>query len=203
MSNTTKRLLTEYFPLQFNRQDLNEAVKGNGTFSIRAILQRANSKNQNGRVYPKEILMREASKYAQEFVKNRRSLGELDHPDSRTVVNLANVSHLISEIHWEGDDLVGNLEILSTPNGNIVKELLRNGVQLGVSSRGIGSVSQIGEGTDKVEDDYNLVCFDIVSNPSTQGAFLGESVNHSLQENKAARINGLITDFFTEIGKKS
>ena len=147
--------------------------------------------------------MREASKYAQEFVKNRRSLGELDHPAERTVVNLANVSHLISEIHWEGDDLVGNLEILSTPNGNIVKELLRNGVQLGVSSRGIGSVSQIGEGTDKVEDDYNLVCFDIVSNPSTQGAFLGESVNHSLQENKTARINGLITDFFTEIGKKS
>lgn len=203
MSDTaTKKLLTEYLPIHINRADLNEAVKGNGTFSIRAILQRANSENQNGRIYPKPVLEREAAKYAKEFVSNRRSLGELDHPSERTVVNLANVSHIISEMHWEGNDLVGNIEILSTPMGNIVKELLRNGVQLGVSSRGVGSVTQMREGTDRVEDDYNLVCFDIVSNPSTQGAFLGEGVSHSLQENKHARLNGLIIDFFSELGKK-
>jgi uncharacterized protein (DUF302 family) len=118
----TKRLLVEYFPISYSAVELNEAIKNNGLVSFKAILQRANAKNQNGRVYPYEILMRESQKYSNEFVKERRALGELDHPENRTVVNLANVSHNISEMHWEGDDLIGTIEVLNTPSGNIVKE---------------------------------------------------------------------------------
>src|SRR5574338_807699 len=136
------QLLTEWMPLVYDRQLITEAInRGNGTIKIRGVLQRANAKNQNGRIYPRGILMRECEKYLNEFVQQRRALGELDHPES-TVVNLKNVSHNITEMHWEGDDLVGELEILSTPSGNIVKELMRNGIRLGVSSRGVGSVAQ-------------------------------------------------------------
>jgi hypothetical protein len=121
--------------------------------------------------------------------------------NSRTVVNLANVSHNVVEMHWEGDDLVGIVEILSTPAGNIVKELMRSGIKLGLSSRGVGSVKTLGEGAVEVDDDYSLICFDIVSNPSTDGAFLSEGVNRSLEQNKLSRINNLIDDFFSELGK--
>lgn len=163
-------------------------------------MQRANAQNENGRVYPKDVLIRESQKYAQTFVQQRRALGELDHPESRTVVNLSNVSHNITEVHWEGDDLVGTLEILGTPSGNIVKELMKHGIRLGISSRGVGSVRPLGESTVEVDDDYSLICFDIVSNPSTQGAFLSESVRKSLAQNRNSRIHGLVTDFFSELG---
>jgi hypothetical protein len=135
-----------------------------------------------------------------EFVNQHRALGECDHPSERTVVNLANVSHNVVEMHWEGDDLVGIVEILSTPSGNIVKELMRSGIRLGLSSRGVGSVKTLGEGAVEVEDDYSLICFDIVSNPSTDGAFLAEGINKSLEQNRISRINELINDFFTELG---
>src|SRR6056300_1750643 len=110
---------------------------GSGRTIVKGILQRAGAENQNGRVYPREILEREAKKY-ETLIKERRALGELDHPDS-SVINLKNVSHNIKEIHWEGDDLVGTVEILSTPSGNILKELLRGDILLGISSRGMGS----------------------------------------------------------------
>ena len=142
-----------------------------------------------------------AIRYLLEFVNQHRALGECDHPESRTVVNLANVSHNVVEMHWEGDDLVGIVEILSTPSGNIVKELMRSGIRLGLSSRGVGLVKTLGEGSVEVEDDYSLICFDIVSNPSTDGAFLSEGVNRSLEQNKLSRINTLIDDFFSELGK--
>lgn len=200
MSN--KKLLVEYIPFNYDAMELNEAIKNNGILRIKkAILQRANAKNQNGRIYPKEILLRESQKYLSDYVQQRRALGELDHPESRTVVNLSNVSHNIVEMHWEGDDLIGTLEVLSTPSGNIVKELMKNGIRLGLSSRGVGSVRSLGESTVEVEDDFNLICFDIVSNPSTEGAFLSEAVNNSLETNRIHRINGLIGDFFTEIGR--
>lgn len=194
------KLLMGYEALSYDRQMINEAVAaGNGTIKIRGVLQRADAKNQNGRIYPKEILAREAEKYM-DFIRERRALGELDHPES-TVVNLKNVSHNVTEMHWEGDDLVGELEILTTPSGNIVRELMRNGIRLGVSSRGVGSVHEVDrEGTVAVEEDFNLICFDIVSNPSTHGAFLTEGVNTALAKARFDRINGLVSDFFSELG---
>jgi Kyanoviridae head maturation protease len=195
-----KQILTEFIAFEYDAGVVTEAVsRGDGTVRIKSILQRANAKNQNGRIYPKELLHREAQKYQQEFVAQRRAMGELDHPES-TVVNLKNVSHTVVEMHWEGDDLVGMLEILDTPCGKIVKDLMRANVRLGVSSRGVGSVVNAGKDTVSVDEDFSLICFDIVSNPSTQGAFLNESMQHAIARAKTDRINNLITDFFTEIG---
>ena len=141
-----------------------------GRTLVRGVLQRAGAPNQNERVYPRNILEREVKKYEQ-LIKERRALGELDHPDS-SVINLKNVSHNIKEIHWEGDDLIGTVEILPTPSGNILKELLRAGILLGISSRGMGSVSPRNEGGVQVGEDFELIGWDFVSNPSTHGAFM-------------------------------
>jgi len=141
-----------------------------GRTLVKGVLQRSGAENQNGRVYPKNILEREVDKY-QTLIKERRALGELDHPDS-SVINLKNVSHNIREVHWEGNDVVGTVEILPTPSGNILKELLRAGILLGISSRGMGSVSNIGEGKVEVGSDFELIGWDFVSNPSTHGAFM-------------------------------
>jgi hypothetical protein len=149
-----------------------------GRTLVKGILQRAGAENQNGRIYPREILMREAKKYEQ-FIKERRALGELDHPDS-TVINLKNVSHNIREIWWEGDDLCGTVEVLSTPSGNILKELLKAGILLGISSRGMGSTKPLAGNKVEVAEDFELIGWDFVSNPSTHGAFMvpmNESVN--------------------------
>lgn len=142
----------------------------NGVMLVKGILQRAGARNQNGRVYPKPILEREVGKYDQ-LIKERRALGELDHPDS-SVINLKNVSHNIKEVYWNGDDVMGVVEVLPTPSGNILKELLRAGILLGISSRGMGSVKQIGEGGVEVQEDFELLGWDFVSNPSTHGAFM-------------------------------
>jgi len=174
-----KTLLVNYIPFEITRDQLLEMENrnSNGPFVVRGVLQRANAKNQNGRVYPKEILMREAQKYADTFIRERRALGELDHPES-SVVNLQNVSHNITEMHWQGDDLVGTVEILPTPSGNILKELFRSGIKLGISSRGVGTVKRkMAENADEVQDDFELIAFDFVSNPSTQGAFMFQSGN--------------------------
>lgn len=200
MNSSSKRLLSEFTELMYDRQSINETINNNGTISIPALLQRGDAANQNGRVYPLEILQREAEKYDVEFVKQHRALGELDHPES-TVVNLKNVSHNITEMHWDGNDLRGIIEILPTPAGNIVRDLMKAGIRIGVSSRGVGSVSSLGKEQVMVEDDYNLICFDIVSNPSTHGAFLNESTTHALKASRTNRINGLVVDFFSELGK--
>jgi hypothetical protein len=199
MSDNLNKLLCDFNMLKYDRQLVTEATSkgGNGTVRIKGVLQRANAKNQNGRIYPKEILEREAQKYMA-FIQERRALGELDHPES-TVVNLKNVCLNVIEMHWQGDDLCGTVEILTTPSGNIVKELMRNGISIGVSSRGVGSVTQMGD-TLMVEDDFNLICFDIVSNPSTQGAFLTEGFNPAAAR-RTERLNGLFADFFTEISR--
>jgi len=141
-----------------------------GRTIVKGVLQRAGAENQNGRVYPKPILMREAKKY-ETLIKERRALGELDHPDS-TVINLKNVSHNVREIHWDGDDLVGTVEILSTPSGNILKELLKAGILLGISSRGMGSTRNLSGNKVEVQEDFELIGWDFVSNPSTHGAFM-------------------------------
>lgn len=151
-----------------------------GRTLVRGILQRAGAANQNGRVYPKSILEREVRKY-EELIRQRRALGELDHPDS-SIINLKNVSHNIREVHWDGDDLIGTVEILATPSGNILKELLRSNILLGISSRGMGSVKSISENQVEVEGDFELIGWDFVSNPSTHGAFMiPVGINESTQ----------------------
>jgi hypothetical protein len=141
-----------------------------GRTLVKGVLQRSGAENQNGRVYPREVLEREINKY-QTLVKERRALGELDHPDS-SVINLKNVSHNIKEVHWEGNDVIGTVEILPTPSGNILKELLRAGILLGISSRGMGSTQPIKDNKLLVGEDFELIGWDFVSNPSTHGAFM-------------------------------
>lgn len=177
-----KTLLVDTIPFEVSPQAINESMKkNNGRLVVNGVLQRAESQNQNGRVYPKEILVREAKKYTSEFIKERRAMGELDHPDS-SVVNLQNVSHNVLEMHWQNNDLVGTVEVLSTPAGNILRELFKSGIKLGISSRGLGSIKQESAG-DEVQQDFELIAFDFVSNPSTHGAFLSpvnESVNKAI-----------------------
>ena len=193
-----EQLLTSYTPLTYDRSMITEALSGGGPIILKnVVLQRANSKNQNGRIYPLEILMREAERYKQ-FIKERRALGELDHPDS-PIVNLKNVSHNIIDVYFEGENLMGSLEVLSTPSGNILKELLKNNIKLGVSSRGMGSIKEVDEDTVEVQDDFNLICFDVVSNPSTQGAFINESVKPGAKCGAWCRLDSLVYEFLQEM----
>ena len=198
-----KQLLVDYTVFEVSPQAINESLtQNNGKLIVSGVLQRAEAKNQNGRVYPKETLMREAKKYANEFIQERRALGELDHPDS-SVVNLNNVSHNVLDMNWKGNDLIGTVEVLSTPSGNILKELFKSGIRLGISSRGMGSVKEVmreGDTTLQVQPDFELVAFDFVSNPSTHGAFLSP-VNESkgsTSANKFAGVERIITDIITE-----
>ena len=179
-----RQLIVDYLPFEVKPEQINESMKGNnGKLIVKGVLQRAEAKNQNGRIYPREILFREAKKYAKEFIKQRRAMGELDHPES-SVVNLQNVSHNVKEMHWEGDNLLGTVEVLGTPSGNILKELFKSGIKLGISSRGMGSVESVNEGeAQEVQDDFELIAFDFVSNPSTHGAFL-HPTNESINESK-------------------
>ena len=182
-----KQLIVDYLPFQITPEQINESIKeNNGKLVVRGVLQRAEAKNQNGRIYPRETLVREAKKYMKEFVNEKRAMGELDHPES-SVVNLQNVSHNITEMHWEGDNLLGTVEVVGTPSGNILKELFKAGIKLGISSRGMGSVETVNEDGDqvvKVQPDFELIAFDFVSNPSTHGAFMypmNESVDNTQQ----------------------
>ncbi len=200
-------LLIDVLPFEFKikKASLTESLS-DGKLLVTGTLQRAEAKNQNGRIYPKEILEREATKYMDNFVKQRRAMGELDHPES-SVVNLKNVSHNIVDMGWDGDDLVGTVEILPTPSGNILKDLLKAGILLGISSRGLGSVKKdMREGADVVQDDFDLIAFDFVSNPSTQGAFMypagkiTESVNQSSTIiNPYQNIDRIIRDIISEL----
>ena len=195
-----KQLIVDYLPFEIQADQINEAMKeNNGKLVVKGVLQRADTKNQNGRVYPKEILMREAKKYFKNFIGQKRAMGELDHPES-SVVNLANVSHNITEMNWNGDDLVGTVEVLPTPSGNILKELFKSGIRLGISSRGMGSVEAVHEnGSQEVQDDFELIAFDFVSNPSTHGAFMypmneGVDKNISVRDTKYGKVEAVIND---------
>ena len=193
----SKQLLVDVRPFNVSTDKINESItENNGKLVVKGVLQRAESKNQNGRVYPREVLLKEVGKYLENQVTERRALGELDHPES-SVVNLNNASHNIIEMHWDGDDLMGTVEVLSTPAGNILKELFKSGIKLGISSRGLGSVEPIkedeqgGEDTVEVQPDFELIAFDFVSNPSTHGAFMrpvNESVQPKTPENNIERI---------------
>jgi hypothetical protein len=205
----SKQLIVEYMPFKpvGSLNETSGAAYGiPGGFVVQGVLQRAGAKNQNGRVYPKNILMRECQRYQREYIDQHRALGELDHPES-SVVNLNNVSHNVLKIWWNGDDLLGAVQILDTPSGNILKSLFKAGITLGISSRGLGSVKELrNEGVVEVQEDFELICWDFVSNPSTHGAFMrptsmNESTNKSIQTNKYGRVNDIITSILCDDGK--
>ena len=203
-----KQLIVDYIPFEITPQQITESMSTNdGKLIVKGVLQRAEAKNQNGRVYPKELLMREAKKSTENFIQQKSALREVDHPDS-SVVNLQNASHNVMEMHFNGNDLVGTVEVLGTPSGNILKELFKSGIKLGISSRGLGSVENIGEGAQEVQPDFELIAFDFVSNPSTHGAFLSpmnESVDKTQQYEQRpdcgiwCKTEQLIHDIITEI----
>ena len=171
--NTTKPPLIDVILFEpFKNELLQESISNpTGRFLVEGVLQRAEAKNQNGRVYPKDILVREAEKYTATRIAEKRAFGELDHPDSAQIAGQT-TSHTVEKIYWKGDDLCGIIEILDTPCGNIVRNILKAGKTLGISSRGAGTVKQINENTVEVQDDFDLICWDFVTDPSTHGAFM-------------------------------
>lgn len=169
-------VLVEYTPF---RPTITESKTKPGVFEVTGVMQRAGAKNQNGRVYDLAVLKREVEKYMENFVKVGNAYGELDHPES-AIVSLKNASHVVKDLWWDGMDLCGKVELLNTPSGNIVKEIILGGHTIGISSRGTGSVKPTNEGHLEVQDDFELVCWDFVSNPSTHGAFMNPiSLNES------------------------
>ena len=195
-------LLTEYIPFKVDKQLLEASIRKNKPLMVTGVLQRANAKNQNERVYPKDILAREMRSYMEGPIREKRALGELDHPES-SVINLQNVSHNVTKVWWEGDDVMGDVEILPTPAGNILKALFGSGITIGISSRGMGSVSDnLSEGTVEVQDDFELLCFDFVSTPSTHGAFLSpKGLNEGkiqMPEYKYTNVNNIIRDIICD-----
>lgn len=207
-----KKLLVTTMPFEFTPEQISESIEQNsGRLIVQGILQKASEQNQNGRVYERALLEREATKY-NELITDRRALGELDHPES-SVVNLQNVSHNVTKMWWEGDNLLGKVEVLSTPSGNILKELFKSGITLGISSRGMGTTREH-EGKTLVNDDFELVAFDFVSNPSTRGAFLEPvNLNESVSSDsnvvtngrictKYCKVEGIIHEILGEIGEQ-
>ena len=195
--NATSKLITEWIPFDTNADLLKEQRESGKPLMMKGILQKAETVNQNGRIYPKVILEREIRNY-QKFIKENRALGELDHPDS-SVVELKNSSHIIREAHMEGNIVYGTVEILNTPSGKILQSLVESGVTLGISSRGVGSTTSKGE-YQLVQDDFQLICWDFVSEPSTPGAFMmkeGKEISkRQLNKifNKSDRIDRIFND---------
>jgi len=189
-------LLIEYSVFTPKNTQITEGISGNKNMIVNGIVQRAEEFNHNGRRYPFGILKREVDKYIEGPIKENRALGELDHPES-SVINLKNASHNIKELYFEGNDLMGKIEVLPTPSGNILKELFNNKITVGISSRGMGSVKPLGEGRVEVEDDFELLCWDFVSTPSTHGAFMkptGLNEGKIKSFNKYQKLNEIISD---------
>ena len=195
-------LLTEYRSFKTNKKLAEQAIKENRPLKVSGVIQRAGAKNQNGRVYPKEILKREVQNYIDGPVKEKRAMGELDHPES-SIINLQNVSHNITKCWWDGDDVYGTFEILNTPAGKILKALFAAGLTVGVSSRGMGSVEEnLMEGTVEVQDDFELLCWDFVSTPSNPGSYM-HLVNEGLEfksANPYTKVNSIIYEILCSKG---
>ena len=176
----SKKLLTDWTLFEYTPDMVNESrERNNGKVMMKGVLQKADTLNQNGRVYPLPVLEREVRNY-QKFIKENRALGECDHPDS-SVVELKNASHIIREAWMDGDVCFGSVELLDTPAGKILQSLVESGVTLGISSRGVGSTKREGD-NQIVQDDFQLICWDFVSEPSTPGAFVmreGREINES------------------------
>ena len=199
-----KKLLREYYALCEGGvcQDLlteeEKRYVADGGMILSGIMQMTETQNGNGRVYPHKTMVREV-KNCQKLVQENRALGELDHPDD-SVINLKNASHMVTEIWMDGQKVMGKMKILETPSGKILKELVNGGVTVGVSSRGMGSVSEQ-SGQTMVEDDFQLICFDMVSEPSTPGAFMmreAKDLDVSQVFTKADRINRLLNEVLDE-----
>ncbi len=196
-----KQTLIEYLPFQPLPQQLNEArMSPNKPFLVSGKVQAADKPNANKRIYDFDTLQRQVQLYMEGPVAEKRALGELDHPES-SIINLKNVCHNITRLWWDGKDLYGEFEILPTPSGNILRELFLAGINVGVSSRAMGSVSPIGEGLVQVGEDLELICWDFVSTPSTYGAFvkpngsLQESVDYQMKTaNQYENISRLVSD---------
>jgi hypothetical protein len=194
-----KQLLIDHTSFQIAKLTLTEGKSSNGRMILEGKLQEAEVKNGNGRRYPRETLEREVQKYINGPIKNNNAMGELDHPEA-SIINLSNVAHNIKKVWWNGNDLMGRLELLNTPSGKIAMELVSAGIPLGISSRGMGSVKQLGE-TVEVQDDYELLCWDLVSVPSTPDAYMQPvgklgTMNESKQyiAKDYSKINSLITE---------
>jgi hypothetical protein len=201
----SRKLLIEYNIFKPQPQQLQEIrFNPSKNLIVSGKMQEANKENANRRIYSKEILSREVDKYLKGPIAEKRALGELDHPES-SIINLKNVSHNITRVWWDGDDLYGEFEILPTPSGNILKELFINNINIGVSSRALGSVSPLGEGVVQVEEDLELICWDFVSTPSTYGAYVkpvglneGYTAEDIMQSNKYTKVNNLISQIICE-----
>lgn len=193
-----KSLLIETLPFNVSPITLTEGKSTNGNPLVEGILATVEVKNGNGRYYSKELWDRELKKY-NVLVKERRACGELDHPDSQ-VINLKNVSHNISKLWWDGDNVMGAIELLPTPSGNILKALIGAGIKVGVSSRGMGSLKQVGEVLE-VQDDFDLLCWDFVSTPSNPGSYM-TPLNEGLSTpiNPYSKVNSIITDILCANG---
>ena len=200
-----QKLLREYYELCEGGvcQDLlTEAEKrfvSEGGMILSGIMQKSDTQNGNGRVYPHRVLMREVENYSK-LVSERRALGELDHPED-SVINLKNASHMVTEVWWNGKDVMGKVQVLNTPSGGILRSLVESGVKLGISSRGMGSVTE-SAGTTTVEDDFQLICFDFVSEPSTPGAFMMKEAKDLSSPNifnRADKINRLLNDILGDL----
>lgn len=193
----TLPLLTECNDFDYTVDMVNESKSQNGgKIILKGILQKADTLNQNGRIYPHAILEREVRNY-QKFIKENRALGELDHPDT-SVVELKNVSHVIREAWLDGNVVYGSVELLNTPSGKILHSLVESGIKLGISSRGVGSTRKQGD-SQVVQDDFQLICWDFVSEPSTPGAFMTEGRQVSRADlkrhfNKSDRIDRILND---------
>jgi len=195
------KLLNSYEVFDYTPEMIKESrEKNNGKVMMKGILQKADTLNQNGRIYPMAVLEREVRNY-QKFIAENRALGELDHPDS-SVVNLKNVSHVIKEAYLDRGVVYGTVELLDTPSGKILQSLVESGVKLGISSRGVGSVKKQGD-YHIVQDDFQLICWDYVSEPSTPGAFMlpeGRTINSNELRNifnKSDRIDRIVNDILT------
>ena len=194
-----KKLLREYYELCEGGvcQDLlteeEKRYVANGGMILSGKLQESDVQNGNGRVYPHAVLMREMKNYSK-LVTEKRALGELDHPED-SVINLRNASHMITEVWWDNKSVMGKVKVLNTPSGKILQELVGDGVKLGISSRGMGSVTE-SAGQTMVEDDFQLICFDFVSEPSTPNAFMMREAKEFNNRvfTKADRINRVLND---------
>ncbi len=202
----SKQLLREYYSLceggvcqDLLTEEEKVFVRGGGLM-LTGIMQKCDQENGNGRVYSRKILDREVENY-QKIIQDSRALGELDHPDD-SVINLKNVSHMVTKMWWDGNNVMGKVKVLDTPSGNILKNLVKGGVKLGISSRGLGSTRKE-SGKTIVEDDFQLICFDFVQEPSTPGAFMmSENKKRTLDTKviwtKADRLNRILNDIIKD-----
>ena len=176
---------------------LTESIAPSGNPLVEGILATAEIKNGNGRYYSKDLWEREINNY-RVLVDENRATGELDHPES-SIINLKNVSHIIREMWWDGDQVMGKIEVLPTASGNILKALIENNVQVGVSSRGMGSLEDKG-GVLEVQDDFELLCWDFVSTPSNPGSYMHLTEGKEMQENKYLKVNTLLSEILCANG---